>query len=137
MKFANEIDPVIDELAAKERAAYHALKDAEEKHKKAKFALCEEIKSRGLTWVPWGDQKVTVVEAERVKVDEDLLKSSVDAATWEKVTKTSVVLEKVREAAVEGLIDGETLNNAFTITTNQPYAKFSELTEEDLSDQDA
>jgi hypothetical protein len=136
MKFSDEeIDPVIDELAAKERAAYHNLKDAEEAHKKAKFALCEEIKVRGVTWVPWGDQKITVVEAERVRVDEKLLKERVDAETWESITKTSVVIEEARKAALAGHIDGQTLNDAFTVSRNSPFAKFSDLTAEDLDEQ--
>ncbi len=127
MKFTGDVDPVIDQLAAQERAAYREVKEAEERLKKAKSALIEEIKARGGDPVPWGDQKITIVEAERVKVDEDLLKELVPATVWEAVTLRKVSNPLLTQALLDGVLDADSIEKAITITKNSPYPSYSAI----------
>lgn len=124
-------DQILDELATAERAAYDEKLWAENRHRKAKIALCQEIASRGVSSVIWGDQKITRVESERVIVDEELLRKMINPDLWEKIIKEKVDTTKVRELVLTGEIDVSVFEKkAITIANSSAYARFGKLEDE-------
>lgn len=124
-------DQILDELATAERAAYDEKLLAENRHRKAKIALCQEIASRGVNFVIWGDQKITRVESERVIVDEELLRKMIKPDLWEKIIKEKVDTTKVRELVLTGEIDASVfVKKAITIASSSAYARFGKLEDE-------
>ena len=124
-------DQVIDELAKAERAAYDEKLEAENRHRKAKIALCQEIAPRGVNFVVWGDQKITRVESERINVDEEMLKSMISADVWNKIVKEKVDTAKVRELVLTGEIDVDVFEKkAISIVNSSAYARFGKLEED-------
>lgn len=124
-------DQILDELATAERAAYDEKLWAENRHRKAKIALCQEIASRGVSSVIWGDQKITRVESERVIVDEELLRKMINPELWVKIIKEKVDTTKVRELVLTGEIDVSVFEKkAITIANSSAYARFGKLEDE-------
>ena len=120
-------EQIINELALIERAAYLTMKEAELLHIKAKRALCEEIESRGVSAVEWGDQVISRIASERVKINEARFKELVSADTWDKVVVEKVDSNSVRELILSGDITSEVIDAAIEITTSSPYLRYGTL----------
>lgn len=67
--------------------------------------------------------KGTLVEAERVTIDEAKLKKALSAAQWKKVTTLVLDKEKLEAAVVQNIVDGQLVAGASEIKQNKPYIK--------------
>ena len=103
------------------------MKEAELLHIKAKRALCEEIESRGVSAVEWGDQVISRIASERVKINEAKFKELVSADTWDRVVVEKVDSNSVRELILSGDISSEVIDSAIEITTSSPYLRYGTL----------
>lgn len=124
----------LDELVAEWQIADAALKIAKENFDKktndlASYMLVEGIKS-DLVNVHGAEYKVTVVQTERVKVDEDSLVKSIGKRLYNKVSTRKVDTKLLDSAIRDGWIDSEAIANSMVVSKSTPYMRVSKYTGE-------
>lgn len=124
----------LDEMVLEWQIADAALKIAKENFDKktndlASYMLVEGIKS-DLVNVRGTDYKVTVVQTERVKVDEDSLVKSIGRRLYNKVTTRKVDTKLLECAIRDGWIDQDTIANSMVVSKSTPYMRVTKYTGE-------
>lgn len=76
--------------------------------------------------VPWGGKvKATVIAAERVIINEDVLQKTLGAKLWGKVTKAVLDKAKLEAHITTGDIDANVVAACSETKVNKPYVKIS------------
>ena len=100
-----------------------------EEHETIAKALVERMVANGQKTISTGidgeEIKGTLVQAQRVKYDEDRLKGALTAKQWGKVTTAVLDKTKLEAAIVIGEVDPNTVAACSTVTDTKPYVKIS------------
>jgi len=120
-----------EELVLEWQVADATFKAAKERFDKvtnelAQEMLVQEIKS-DLVCVRGDDYKVTVVQGETTRVDDDGLKKAMGAVKFRRVTKTKVDTKLLEKAVKDGLVDIDTVAAFVSITPNKPFVKVTRV----------
>lgn len=80
--------------------------------------------------------KATVVEAERVKINEQLLRENLTDPVWRSLVKEKVDTSKLEDAVAQGYITVDLLDQVTTVEKNKTYVRYSLVSSEE-ADEDA
>jgi len=72
-----------------------------------------------------GEHQVTLVEAERVKIDVNKLQDRLGERLWDQVTSSTFDKAKLENAVELGIIPAEIVAECATIEKNKPFVRFS------------
>lgn len=80
--------------------------------------------------------KATVVEAERVKINEQLLRENLTDPVWRSLVKEKVDSSKLEDAVAKGYVTVDLLDQVTTVEKNKSYVRYSLVSTEE-ADEDA
>ena len=78
--------------------------------------------------------KATVVEAERVKIDEQELKRHLTDPVWRSLLAEKVNTSKLEDAVAQGYVSLDLLDQVTTVEKNKPYVRYSLVDPEEASE---
>lgn len=123
----------IDELdleLSKLRDAKSTLEAAEREYQTCVARVAELFHARKVRTQTVDGWKHTLVQAERTKINEAGLKKAIGARAYNKLTKSSIDLTKVKAAIQAGELDPIVLEQHAEVTYNRPSFRISEAIEE-------
>lgn len=95
----------------------------------AQAHLVQLLKERGekvVTTDLGGGLQATLVEAERLKIDETKLRTTLDPVTWRSVSTRKLDKERLEQAVAEEAWLAETVASCSELVTNKPYVRITE-----------
>jgi transcriptional antiterminator Rof (Rho-off) len=124
----------LDDMVAEWQVAKATLEAAKERYDKitndiAQQMLVEGVKS-DLVHVHGTDYKVTVVQSETLKVDEDSLVKALGKRMYNKVSVRKVDKKMLELAIKDGEISPQAVANSMVISKSTPYIRVSQSTGE-------
>lgn len=126
--------PSLGELVEGLRAARAELDRADEAFHTAQSAVVDHIKALGQKTASYSQGAVvvraTVVQAERVVVDEPALKKALGARVFNKLTVRKLSNELLRKAIMDSVVDPVVVAQHSRITYNAPSVRISESVED-------
>lgn len=124
-KKADQVDQGLQELLD-ELADLKAEKTRVEEHlAETQAELIDYMKSQGIKTIESSKHKGTLVEGQRVKIDEDRLAELLPKRLWDLITKQVVDTKKLEDAVATGSIDVEIVAEASTNVPVRPYVRVS------------
>lgn len=124
----------LDEMVAEWQIAKATVETAQERfdhltNEITAYMITEGVKS-DLVRVRDKEWKVTVVQTERVKVDDDHLIKMIGKRLYNKVSIRKVDKKLLDDAIKEGAIDPAMISNSVVISTSKPFMRVTEYTGE-------
>lgn len=126
VEFEDELDASLLEAWRTLRTAQEAAALAEEFVRSSKAHLIKLMEERQLSTVPFEDARVTVVHAERIKVDTEALIHSVGRRNWNKMTKRVFDRKALEECLRLGTVDAGAVLPHIEIKQGDPYLRITD-----------
>ena len=111
---------------------------ANERKQKAREALIALLKVRGTIKAVTGGMtaqihyQVTVVEAEKLSINEDKLRKALGVRTYNKATVRKLDQRKLKELVQQGVVDAKVVAMASDIVKSAAYPRITEIHDRDL-----
>ena len=122
-----KLDPkLIDDATLDLAEAKRESKEASEAVSEAQQTLLDILSAERLPGWNVDRVTVTVVEAERLQLDEGMLRRKLGSTAYRKICKLSLDRKLLEDAMARGEIDANTVAECSTLVPNKPYLRLTE-----------